>query len=75
LNLPGQPQWYSLSSSDNKQVVWHVLGGIILEQSQEKVRVIWFADAPSHKLYVEGYMNSDVYFSDQMSISRDLSSN
>lgn len=61
-------QWFTLSSAENRVVVWHALGGIILQQSKDKARVIWFADAPQKELTVEGLLNSNAYFSNTITI-------
>lgn len=48
------PQLYCLDDEEVTHLSWQVEGGMILDNSGNNVRVIWFDDAPKHLLRASG---------------------
>lgn len=55
VELPDGPQWFGLTNATALQsCYWKVEGGVILQTKQNKIRAVFFTDAPQHAIQVSG---------------------
>lgn len=55
----GRQQWFEIRNAGGlKTCRWETVGGLVLEAESDKARVIFFDDAPEHKIRIVGQKNT-----------------
>lgn len=57
-------QLFTIDTTDVRIADWHVVGGMVLNESKGSVRASWFDDELYHELRVSGYYNNGLGFED-----------
>ena len=59
---PEDPQLFVIDNSEVETCLWDVQGGVLLGKGDDAVRVLFFPDAPEHKVSVSGVYISGLTF-------------
>ena len=59
---PEDPQLFVIDNSEVETCLWNVEGGVLLGKGDDAIRVLFFPDAPEHKVSVSGEYISGLTF-------------
>ena len=59
---PEDPQLFVIDNSEVETCLWDVQGGVLLGKGDDAVRILFFPDAPEHKVSVSGVYISGLTF-------------
>ena len=59
---PEDPQLFVIDNSEVETCLWNVEGGVLLGKGDDAIRVLFFPDAPEHKVSVSGVYISGLTF-------------
>ena len=59
---PEDPQLFVIDNTEVETCLWDVQGGVVLGKGDDALRVLFFPDAPEHKVSVSGKYISGLTF-------------
>ena len=68
---PEDPQLFVIDNTEVETCLWDVQGGVLLGKGDDAIRVLFFPDAPEHKVSVSGVYISGLTFSESVTLTRD----
>lgn len=67
---PEDPQLFVIDNTEVETCLWDVQGGVLLGKGDDAIRVLFFPDAPEHKVSVSGVYISGLTFSETVVVDR-----
>ncbi len=68
---PEDPQLFVIDNSEVETCLWNVEGGVLLGKGDDAARILFFPDAPEHKVSVSGEYISGLTFYETVTLSQD----
>ena len=65
---PEDPQLFVIDNTEVETCLWDVQGGVLLGKGDDAIRVLFFPDAPEHKVSVSGLYISGLTFSETVAL-------
>ena len=59
---PEDPQLFVIDNTEVETCLWDIQGGVLLGKGDDAIRVLFFPDAPEHKVSVSGVYSSGLTF-------------
>ena len=59
---------YTFDKSQVSEIYWQVKGGVLLEESADEIRVIFFGDEKKHGLMVSGKYKNGIEFKQSINL-------
>ena len=68
---PEDPQLFVIDNTEVETCLWNVEGGVLLGKGDDAIRVLFFPDAPEHRVSVSGVYISGLTFSETVALLQD----